>query len=61
MLCFLRNNDKIKFNKINFILLINKVATIKYIKINSIISVFKIFVYKQVISLILVINKLTIT
>lgn len=60
MLRFSRNDDEIKFNEMNFILLINKVAILKYIKINSTISILKIFIYKQVISLILVINKLII-
>ena len=61
MLRFSRNNDEIKFDEMNFVLLISKVATLKYIKINSTISVLEIFAYRQIILLILIINKLTIT
>lgn len=48
MLCFLQDNNIIKFDKTNILLLTNKVATLKYIKINNTIFVLKIFVYRQV-------------
>ena len=61
MLRFSRNDDEIKFDETNLVLLTSKVATLKYIKINNTISVLEIFAYRQVISLIFVVNKLTIT
>ncbi len=60
MLRFSRNDDEIKFDETNLILLASEVATLKYIKINSTISVPEIFAYRQVISSIFFVNKLTI-
>ena len=60
MLRFPRNDGEIKFDETNLILLASEVATLKYIKANSTISVLEIFAYRQVISSILFVNKLTI-
>lgn len=48
MLCFLQNNNIVKFNKTNILLLTSKVATLKYIKINNTNFVSEFFIYRQV-------------
>jgi len=54
MLRFSRDDDAIKSDETNILLLTNEVATLKYIKINNIISVLEIFAYRQARSLFLV-------
>ncbi len=57
MFRFLRDDNVIKFNKMNILLLTNEVATLKYIKINNIILVLKIFLYKQIRSFFINLNE----
>lgn len=45
MLRFLRDDETIKSNETNLLLLTNEVATLKYIKVNSTILVSKVFAY----------------
>jgi len=56
-----RNDGGIKSDETNLILLASEAATLKYIKANSTIPVPEIFAYRQAISSILVVKKLTIT
>lgn len=55
----LRDDDAIKSNETNILLLTSEVATLKYIKINNIILVLEVFAYKQVRPLFLVWMRLT--
>ncbi len=50
----LRDDDAIKSNETNILLLTSEVATLKYIKINNIILVLEVFAYRQVRPLFLV-------
>jgi len=56
-----RNDGGIKSDETNLILLASEAATLKYIKANSTIPVPEIFAYRQAISSILVVKKLTTT
>jgi hypothetical protein len=54
MFRFLRDNNVIKFDETNILLLASEVATLKYIKVNNTILVLEINAYRQARSLFLV-------
>lgn len=60
MLRFSRDDDAIKSDETNILLLASEVATLKYIKVNNTIPVSEVFAYRQARPLFLVWMGLTI-